>query len=83
MRVFLASKMSKWSYINGYKLLILQSEMLRMELNVMGRTKRGNANAQRNNNAKKGNRISEELVEFASYTEVEAEKQNVQKKKKK
>ncbi len=83
MRVFLASKMAKWSYINGSKLLILQSEMLRMELNVMGRTKRGNANAQRNNNAKKGNRISEELVEFASYTEVEAEKQNVQKKKKK
>ncbi len=49
---------------------------------VMGRVKRGNPNAQRNNNVKKGNRISEELVEFASYTEVKAEKQNVQKKKK-
>ncbi|GIN86586.1 hypothetical protein J6TS2_29720 [Heyndrickxia sporothermodurans] len=30
----------------------------------MGRTKHGNANAQRNNNAKKQNEISEELVEF-------------------
>ncbi len=43
----------------------------------MGRTKRGNANAQRNNNAKKGNRISSEMVEFAAYTDVKAEKQNV------
>ncbi|WP_267930359.1 hypothetical protein [Cytobacillus spongiae] len=32
----------------------------------MGRTKRGNANAQRNNNAKKGERTSSELVEFAN-----------------
>ncbi len=47
----------------------------------MGRTKRGNANAQRNNNVKKGNRISEELVEFASYSAVEAEKQNINKNK--
>ncbi|MFT4412872.1 hypothetical protein ACLM5H_03330 [Fredinandcohnia humi] len=47
----------------------------------MGRTKRGNANAQRNNNTKKGNRISEELVEFASYSEVKAEKQNINNKK--
>ncbi len=54
-----------------------------MEMIELGRTKLGNANAQRNNNVKKGNRISEELVEFASYTEVKAEKQNVQKKKKK
>ncbi|KYD07842.1 hypothetical protein [Heyndrickxia sporothermodurans] len=30
----------------------------------MGRTKRGNANAQRNNNVKNQNEISEELVEF-------------------
>ncbi|MGE8204885.1 hypothetical protein ACQKP0_10005 [Heyndrickxia sp. NPDC080065] len=30
----------------------------------MGRTKRGNANAQRNNNVKNKNEISEELVEF-------------------
>jgi len=47
----------------------------------MGRTKRGNANAQRNNNVKKGNRISEELVEFASYSEYKAEKQNTLKEK--
>ncbi|CAM3912178.1 hypothetical protein [Mesobacillus zeae] len=32
----------------------------------MGRTKRGNANAQRNNNKKKGNGTSEELVEFTT-----------------
>ncbi|WP_274853174.1 hypothetical protein [Bacillus methanolicus] len=32
----------------------------------MGRTKPANANAQRNNNAKKGNNPSEELVEFTS-----------------
>lgn len=31
---------------------------------MMGRTKRGNANAQRNNNVKNHNEISEELVEF-------------------
>lgn len=30
----------------------------------MGRTKLGNANANRNNNKKLGNRTSEELVEF-------------------
>ncbi|EIJ82159.1 hypothetical protein PB1_04465 [Bacillus methanolicus PB1] len=32
----------------------------------MGRTKPANANAQRNNNKKKGNNTSEELVEFTS-----------------
>ncbi len=32
----------------------------------MGRTKLGNANAQRNNNQHKGNRTSEELVEFTT-----------------
>ncbi|WP_277874685.1 hypothetical protein [Mesobacillus harenae] len=32
----------------------------------MGRTKRGNPNAQRNNNKKKGNDTSEELVEFTT-----------------
>ena len=52
-----------------------------MEMIVMGRTKRGNANAQRNNNVKKGNRISEELVEFAAYTDVKSEKQNTNKEK--
>lgn len=31
---------------------------------IMGRTKRGNANAQRNNNVRNQNEISEELVEF-------------------
>lgn len=47
---------------------------------MMGRVKKGNPNAQRNNNVKKGQRTSEELVEFASYTDFEAEKQNVKKK---
>jgi hypothetical protein len=37
----------------------------------MGRTKSGNANAQRNNNAKQKNGFNNE---FASYAEVEAEK---------
>ncbi|WP_409971419.1 hypothetical protein [Bacillus sp. Bva_UNVM-123] len=32
----------------------------------MGRKKLGNANAQRNNNVKKGNRTSSELVEFTT-----------------
>lgn len=32
----------------------------------MGRTKLGNANANRNNNSKLGNRTSEELVEFTT-----------------
>lgn len=47
----------------------------------MGRTKPANANAMRNNNKKMGNRVSEELVEFASYTEFEAQKQNKNDKK--
>jgi hypothetical protein len=32
----------------------------------VGRTKRGNANAQRNKNKKEANRTSEELVEFTT-----------------
>ncbi|WNS76326.1 MULTISPECIES: hypothetical protein [unclassified Bacillus (in: firmicutes)] len=32
----------------------------------MGRKKQGNANAERNKNAKKGNRTSSELVEFTT-----------------
>lgn len=32
----------------------------------MGRKKLGNANAQRNNNVKKGNHASSELVEFTT-----------------
>jgi hypothetical protein len=32
----------------------------------MGKTKLGNANAQRNNNKKKGNNTSKELVEFTT-----------------
>ena len=47
----------------------------------MGRVKKGNPNAQRNNNVKQGNRTSEELVEFAAYTDVTAEKQNTNHKK--
>ncbi|WP_302053253.1 hypothetical protein [Bacillus sp. FJAT-29790] len=35
----------------------------------MGRKKLGNANAQRNNNVKKGNRTSSELVEFTTGSE--------------
>ena len=43
----------------------------------MGRQKKGNANAQRNNNAKKqGKKNSQADTEFASYAEVEAEKMN-------
>lgn len=33
----------------------------------MGRQKLGNQNAQRNNNAKKGQRVSEELVEWTTH----------------
>ncbi|MET3504043.1 hypothetical protein [Halalkalibacter oceani] len=40
----------------------------------MGRQKKGNANAQRNNNAKKQGKRNEADTEFASYSEVEAEK---------
>ncbi|MDQ0858714.1 MULTISPECIES: hypothetical protein [Bacillaceae] len=42
----------------------------------MGRTKSGNANAQRNNNAKKKNGFNEE---FASYAETEVKKMNSKK----
>ncbi|MFD1738452.1 hypothetical protein ACFSCX_18165 [Bacillus salitolerans] len=42
----------------------------------MGRTKNANANAQRNDNVKKGNGR-----EFASYAEVEAEKANAKEKR--
>ncbi|NUK31463.1 hypothetical protein HT574_15610 [Parageobacillus sp. VR-IP] len=41
----------------------------------MGRTKLGNANAQRNNNAKQKNGFNQEWnSEFASYAEVETKK---------
>lgn len=43
----------------------------------MGRTKLGNANAQRNNNAKKKNGFNNE---FASYVEVETGKMKNEKK---
>ncbi|MFV8830424.1 hypothetical protein [Alkalihalobacterium sp. APHAB7] len=39
----------------------------------MGRTKKGNANANRNNNAKKQGKKNH-TEEFASYAEVESEK---------
>ncbi|QNG61516.1 MULTISPECIES: hypothetical protein [Bacillaceae] len=42
----------------------------------MGKTKSGNANAQRNNNAKKKNGFNEE---FASYAENEVKKMNSKK----
>lgn len=42
----------------------------------MGRQKKGNANAQRNNNAKKQGKQNYPDTEFASYAEVEAEKMN-------
>ena len=44
----------------------------------MGKTKLGNANAQRNNNAKKKNGFNNE---FASYAEVETEKMKNNKNK--
>jgi hypothetical protein len=43
----------------------------------MGRTKPGNANAQRNNNAKKKNGFN---TEFASYAQNEAQKLSSQNK---
>jgi hypothetical protein len=49
--------------------------MLNQGDDKMGRTKNANANAQRNDNVKKGN-----SPEFASYAEVEAEKANSKKK---
>jgi hypothetical protein len=44
----------------------------------MGKTKRGNANAQRNNNAKQKNGFNNE---FASYAELEVEKMKNEKNK--
>jgi hypothetical protein len=46
----------------------------------MGRTKKGNANAQRNNNAKEMAKRSQD-AEFASYAEVETKKMSNQKNK--
>jgi len=45
--------------------------MYKKEGKAMGRTKLGNANAQRNNNAKQKNDFNNE---FASYAEVEVKK---------
>lgn len=42
----------------------------------MGRQKKGNANAQRNNNAKKQGKNNSPDTEFASYAELEASKMN-------
>ncbi|WP_368504182.1 hypothetical protein AB3N04_19335 [Alkalihalophilus sp. As8PL] len=42
----------------------------------MGRQKKGNANAQRNNNAKQQGKQNHADTEFASYAEVEANKMN-------
>ncbi|ADC51892.1 MULTISPECIES: hypothetical protein [Alkalihalophilus] len=42
----------------------------------MGRQKKGNANAQRNNNAKQQGKENHYDTEFASYAEVEAKKMN-------
>lgn len=44
----------------------------------MGRQKKGNANAQRNNNAKAQGKKNNRQDEFASYAEVEAEKMDRQ-----
>lgn len=46
-------------------------------MNEMGRTKLGNANAQRNNNKKKKNGFN---TEFASYAQNEAQKMSSQNK---
>ncbi|MGZ4160410.1 MAG: hypothetical protein ACXVNF_06400 [Neobacillus sp.] len=42
----------------------------------MGRTKLGNANAQRNNNRKKAMKTSSELVEFTTGEELKRNKPN-------
>ncbi|MBU8907422.1 hypothetical protein [Desertibacillus haloalkaliphilus] len=48
----------------------------------MGRQKKGNPNAQRNNNAKaQGKKNNHPDTEFASYAEVEAEKMSRENKK--
>ncbi|UOE92654.1 MULTISPECIES: hypothetical protein [Bacillaceae] len=46
----------------------------------MGRQKKGNPNAQRNNNAKKQGKENSLQDEFASYAEVESEKMSREKK---
>jgi hypothetical protein len=46
------------------------------EMISMGRQKKGNANAQRNNNAKQQGKQNHADTEFASYAEVEANKMN-------
>jgi hypothetical protein len=43
---------------------------------LMGRTKKGNANAQRNNNAKRQGKDNHPETGFESYAEREAEKMN-------
>lgn len=40
----------------------------------MGRQKKGNANAQRNNNAKKQGKENHPDTEFSSYADIEVEK---------
>lgn len=42
----------------------------------MGKTKLGNANAQRNNNRKKGMKTSEALVEFSTGEELKRNRPN-------
>ncbi|WP_162831723.1 hypothetical protein [Halalkalibacter hemicellulosilyticus] len=46
----------------------------------MGRQKKGNANAQRNNNAKKYGKENHSENKFASYAEMEAEKMDREQK---
>ena len=50
-----------FTYINSFENKIRRGVDI-----VMGRKKLGNANAQRNNNVKKGNKTSSELVEFTT-----------------
>ena len=40
-------------------------------MNAVGRTKHGNANAQRNNNVKTQNVMSDELVEFNTHKRIQ------------
>ncbi|TWI59277.1 hypothetical protein [Halalkalibacter nanhaiisediminis] len=42
----------------------------------MGKQKKGNANAQRNNNAKKQGKNNHPETEFGSYADIEAKKMN-------
>ncbi len=50
------------------------------EVKSMGRTKKGNANANRNNNAKKQGKQNHQ-EEFASYAEIESQKMSRDMKK--